>query len=129
MRTETNSVLTGYTRNSCDTSHYVRVVKYKDHRRILCNFRNGSLRLEIETGRYAKRKVPLGQRICKMCSLGVIEDEKHFLMDCSFYDDLRFFFDKCEYLNPAFNVLNNLDKFCYILENERVQTFFSKTST
>lgn len=22
----------------CDTSHYVRVVKYKDHHRILCNF-------------------------------------------------------------------------------------------
>ncbi|CAC5380374.1 unnamed protein product [Mytilus coruscus] len=42
-------------KNNCKTSLFVKTVKFRDHRRILSNFRCGSLPLAVETGRYTKR--------------------------------------------------------------------------
>lgn len=69
--------------------HYVNINMDRSHRRILAKFRSGSLPLNIETGRYAKPKVPLMERTCKLCSENVVEDEMHFLLACDFYSDLR----------------------------------------
>ena len=49
--------------------------------------RTGSLPLEVETGRY--RNIPLEERICKLCQAAP-EDEMHFIIDCQFYNDLRY---------------------------------------
>ena len=57
---------------------YVKINMDMTHRRILAKFRSGSLPLNIETGRYAKPKVPLLDRTCKLCSNNCIEDEMHF---------------------------------------------------
>src|SRR5689334_8213862 len=47
----------------------------------------GSNKLRIETGRREKEQVT--QRICRVCMSGEIEDEKHFMIDCYAYEDLR----------------------------------------
>lgn len=57
------------------TSSYVKLVKYRDQRRILANFRGGSLPLSIETGRYTRPKTPIDDRICKYCNSGCVEDD------------------------------------------------------
>jgi len=49
--------------------------------------RSGTLSLEIETGRYYG--ITREQRICKQCNLNVIENEQHFLVDCTKYITYR----------------------------------------
>ena len=43
--------------------------------------------LRIESGRY--QKIPRELRLCEVCTRGEVEDESHFMLDCSLYDDLR----------------------------------------
>src|SRR4051794_22375288 len=47
----------------------------------LAKIRGGTNRLRIEQGRYEKEKVC--ERICRCCQ---VEDEFHFMLQCSTYD-------------------------------------------
>ena len=49
----------------------------------MCQFRSGVLPLRIETGRFN------GEALNRFCNTGAIEDEKHFLFECSLYNNLR----------------------------------------
>ena len=49
--------------------------------------RFSSHNLFIETGRYFSTNK--NERNCIFCDLGVIEDEFHFILQCSRYTDLR----------------------------------------
>ena len=53
----------------------------KYHRSLFAQFRCGILPLEIEIGRY--RDIPLEKRLCQVCKNGSVEDEIHFLGNCS----------------------------------------------
>ena len=54
-------------------------------------FRCGTFPINTELGRYRKPKIPLEQRLCKVCESRAVEDEKHFLVQCSGYNALRNF--------------------------------------
>ena len=56
-------------------------------RKIISKIRCSDHPLEIEKGRH--RNTPRGERICKTCTEGSIEDEEHFLMKCKTYQPLR----------------------------------------
>ena len=43
--------------------------------------------LGIETGRWEGKEVE--ERVCKVCKTNQVEDEKHFLIECSGYDAVR----------------------------------------
>ena len=43
----------------------------------------GCLPLAVETGRYRTPKVPLGERVCKLCNNDKVETEFHFVTECS----------------------------------------------
>ena len=62
-------------------------------REVMTRLRGGTNELRIETGRYAitnrDRPLELNERTCLICLNGEIEDETHFVMNCSVYDDLR----------------------------------------
>jgi len=59
-------------------------------RRSLARFRCANHTLQIELGRQAKPvKVPVQQRYCKLCNLGAVEDEDHFLLVCPAYQSVR----------------------------------------
>ena len=60
-------------------------------RSLLCQLRIGILPLEIETGRYTRKKVE--DIICKLCKLD-IEDEIHFVCVCPKLQAIR-----CKYYN------------------------------
>ena len=46
--------------------------------------------LEIESGRYKKKSE--SESLCKSCNLNTIEDEVHFLCNCSAYKNARQYF-------------------------------------
>ena len=54
-------------------------------RRDFSRLRSSCHTLEIEVGRYAKPKVPRDLRACKLCKTDQVEDERHFLLGCSFF--------------------------------------------
>lgn len=66
---------------------YVRLNLTKYERSLLCQFRCGILPLRIETGRYIGE--PVESRTCRFCDSSAIEDEKHFLLDCGLYSNIR----------------------------------------
>jgi hypothetical protein len=86
--------------------------------------------LNIETGRYYN--IDRHARICNMCNNNDIEDEYHFILECSKYVEIRSKYIKPYYcINPsAFKLtqllsvqnikeLNNLGKYLYVAEKIR----------
>jgi hypothetical protein len=69
---------------------YLSRVDNAQLRRSLARFRCANHKLQIELGRQAKpMKVPVQQRYCKLCNLGAVEDEDHFLLVCPAYQSVR----------------------------------------
>jgi hypothetical protein len=59
-------------------------------RKILARFRCANHKLQIELGRQVKPvKVPVQQYYCKLCNLGAVEDEDHFLLVYPAYQSVR----------------------------------------
>ena len=74
----------------------------------ITQLRLGILPLMIELGRF--RNINIEKRLCTVCKLSLIEDEKHFLFKCPVYVTLR---------NSWFNSMNlNLEKFDIHIHNE-----------
>ena len=66
---------------------YLSVSMNFKYRKTLCKFRCSDHTLFIETGRH--KGLDVNDRICKNCSLGLIEDEVHFLLVCPAYSAPR----------------------------------------
>ena len=66
----------------------LHVVSNFKHRKALSKLRVSDHKLNIEVGRHTK--LSLSERICTFCNV-VIEDEKHFLLECTvyIYENLR----------------------------------------
>ena len=88
---------------------YLCIVKDRRHRLALTRFRLRSHNLAIETGRH--NRIPRDQRVCSFCNSGKIEDEIHFLLFCSHYDDLR------RPLVPIIQNLNTEEAFACLLNS------------
>ena len=83
----------------------------KSHRISLTKIRTSNHKLPIEKGRYLN--LIREQRTCNLCTLNLVGDEFHFLLECKQYDNLRNVLLgrlSC----PEFDQLNNQNKFCYI---------------
>jgi hypothetical protein len=62
---------------------YLRVITNVQLKQSLSRFRCSKHRLEVECGRHAKpESVPRRDRVCRLCSLGAVEDEDHLLLVC-----------------------------------------------
>jgi len=90
-------------------------IKNEQHRKAMTKFRISAHSLAIEKGRYTTTPTAVENRICKYCP-EYIEDEYHFLMDCSKYKLER---DKLcntiEGVCTQFKNLCNHEKFIYML--------------
>ena len=83
---------------------------------LFAQFRDGILPLHIETGGFVNK--PLSERICCLCPNGDVEDEVHFLTNCSLYDTHRVvMYEQACRINPEFPICDNLDK-CVFLVND-----------
>ena len=60
-----------------------------NHTLALLKFRISAHNLAIETGRYTKPKTPIENRLCIHCTQNEVETEKHFLLNCSLYNNER----------------------------------------
>ena len=68
---------------------FLNEIKNYDVKRTYYKFRTSNHSLYIETGRYCNPIVPRENRLCAFCNANETEDEMHFLLKCSLYDDLR----------------------------------------
>jgi hypothetical protein len=80
---------------------YLCNVKNRAHRKSLCQLRTSTHPLRIEKGRHLNLKV--SERICLCCPLQKVEDELHFLLECSLYNNERTIF-----LQKIFNKYPNV---------------------
>ena len=104
------------------------IIKCMSRRRrsLMSQFRTGILPLEIETGRYVpifdknfflNRKRTANERICRLCSLNVIENEYHFLCVCPVYNSRRtILFQGIELKHVLFHTLSLSDKFIFVMK-------------
>ena len=91
---------------------------YLDHlslekfRHAISRIRMSSHRLEIERGRWHRpQSIPIDDRKCRVC--GSLEDEFHFILQCSLYTDLR-----KKYIKPYFWKRPNVPKFVELMTSE-----------
>ena len=57
------------------------------HRKAFCQFRINAHSLICETGRYCN--IPYEQWLWRLCEMNKAESEHHFIIECSYYSDLR----------------------------------------
>ena len=58
----------------------------------IAKIRTNSHELHSEIGRWSIPKTQWEERVCHLCDTKNIEDEKHFLLDCLAYIQIRFHF-------------------------------------
>ena len=75
-------------------------------------------RLHIETGRHTTPKTPITERICMNCDTGQVEDEKHFLLLCPKYNELRVNHIHSCYNKNILNINDNNSIFIWLMSNE-----------
>ena len=81
-------------KNTFQTEPYFNIVKDQRHLRAFVSIRLRAHPLEIERGRHYG--VPRQDRLCRVCNLNLVEDEKHFILECAAYANLR-----RDYLPPS----------------------------
>ena len=93
---------------------YVKYHMHKRHWPLFAQFRVGILPLYIETGRYDNS--PLATRIYKLCDSHALEDEFHFLMQCSRYTEFReiLFSKSLNLMNNFFSYSDNENLFHFV---------------
>ena len=74
-------------KNNIETEDFLKTLLPKCQRSLFTQLRIGILPLAIETGRYTRTN--LESRLCLMCKENFIEDEIHFLCQCSAYNSIR----------------------------------------
>ena len=129
-----NSSLIEYYRNlvgsekpciySCFVNDYYRI--------IITRWRLSCHRLNVETGRHIRPRVPREQRICLSC--GILEDEQHVLFVCPIYNNIRQEYEELltangtvtKILNPDRDSIISTAKLLYDIEKLRKQLKLQK---
>lgn len=91
---------------------YLDVIKEKKYLFALCRLRVSAHSLLIETGRHMN--IPRENRICKNCTMNVIENEFHFILVCPRFREIR-----KKYLKPYF---------CHWPSNVKLELLFKNQS-
>jgi hypothetical protein len=88
------------------------------HRKAIARFRLSAHKLNIESLRYARPRIEPQDRLCTNCNINECEDELHFMITCSCYDDIRsIFFQEISAKYEPFTALSNTDKFTWLCSN------------
>ena len=107
-------------------SEFLDHVKNPLHRKIPLKLRLGNHKLQIETGRFTVPKTPANIRYCPHYK-NFVEDEIHFLLKCTLYNDSRNeFFVKLANSYKIFTRLSDAEKIIFIFSStdENVSTRF-----
>ena len=113
---------------SKESPHIYKPLSFKQ-RKMMSKLRLGLLPLRLETARYIRPRIPPENRLCLLCNNGEIEDETHFLLFCSVYDQARqLLFDHIPNIDD-FNTLNTDDKIKLLLNDPMMAKQTSKFIT
>ena len=114
-------------KNSVKTEQYIKVSMSRMERRTMALLRSGTLPIAIETDRYSRPPTPVDDRLCDLCDMEVVENEKHFFLDCPLYSDVRYnLYYECSKYIDIFYTLNNDDTFIYMMYCTVIQHYFYK---
>jgi len=106
-----------------ELENYLSVIKNVEYRQNLLRFRISSHKLQIETGRYPYK--PEHERTCKVCKTDVIENEYHFLLDCTAYDALKCDFEtKIQSIFPGYINLPTNEQFIWLMASKHEKVIF-----
>ena len=107
-------------KSNYETETYLKLNICKAERSHLAQFRCAVLPLKIETGRFLGLNVE--DRLCQVCDQNAVENEIHFLLHCTLYDDLRrAMIVKSERRDIGFRTLTETEKLTFILKHEERQ--------
>ena len=96
---------------------YLSVIQDVSIRKCFMSFRISSHKLEIERGRH--KRLSVEKRVCIYCNSNTVEDEKHFIFECSLYDSLRQnFFTEIKNLCKHFSNLSQEARLIWLMTNE-----------
>ncbi len=99
------------------TENYLTIDIDRYDKSLLSQYRYGILPLELETGRY--KGVERENRLCTLCSEGVVEDQIHFAFKCPSYNHFRReFFDICNDRIGGWDNMSDLDRTAVLFENQ-----------
>ena len=106
-------------KNDFSEEPYISMNITLSQRRALASLRCGVAPLLIETGRYFQLSVD--EITYLICVSGSVETEKHFLMSCIFYADLRNeLFIKAQSSHDMFLEWSMDERFNYLMSNSKV---------
>ena len=109
---------------------YLLLLPNLKHMSTIARFRMSSHTLAIETGRHAKPKIAKEERKCRYCNLDAVEDEEHFLLKCSLYNEERLSLSNSVVLNVS--TRSQGDDFVFLLSSKEptivkaLGTFFTQ---
>ena len=91
-------------------------------RSVLAKLRVSAHNLQIETGRFSKNKTPRDERFCPYCktlNIDAVENEVHFLLSCSLFNEERQkFLEEIYESFPNTASLNELNMFIWLMSQE-----------
>ena len=100
-----------------DASVQMDLIKNLQHRQSVAKLRSGHHDLRIEIGKHCVLKIPENARICQHCSSNNIENELHFIFDCSLHCHAREkLYDDITFKYPNFTI-NTTDKTLFLFDN------------
>ena len=109
------------------TEEYAKCIMSRGNRSALAKFRCGVAPLRIETGRYERTRLEVGDRVCTMCQLKV-EDEFHVLIECPLYCDIhQEMFIHAESLDANYCRKTDEDKFISLLSDPNMVYIVART--
>ncbi len=95
---------------------FVKLNISRYERSLLAQLRYGILQIQLETGRYNNEK--RGDRLCKICDEGRVEDQYHFVFHCPAYDDKRnIFMNLMKTRIPEWNTMSDNEKFVILFKD------------
>lgn len=97
----------------CET--YLSMDLKKNERSLLAQCRTGILPLRLETGRYLGE--PVDSRTCRLCNSGEVENECHFIFQCSLYNELRNTYLGNIISRDSFVNISDLDKLVLLMKD------------
>jgi hypothetical protein len=101
-------------KHSHKLADYLTTITNPKTRSELSRFRLSSHKLMIEVGRHTN--IELGQRVCPKCDTQAVEDEKHFLLECPFYNaDRAILLNIVKSVSPHIENLTQSDQFIWIM--------------
>ena len=103
-------------KNTFEIENYLRKNIPVNRRKNFSKLRISAHTLQIEAGRYTRPKTPVELRKCTICKSNSVEDESHFILDCSYYSEQRTqLFNDLSCIHSGFTQFDKPEKFNFIM--------------